>query len=909
MENLKNKEFAVATILLLTIVMPLVAIPIVNAHTPPWNIETFAYINAAPNPVGVGQKVDILIWCDKPRASAALSNDYRMHNYRLIITDSEGTVVLNQFWETVVDTTSSQYYAWTPSAVGTYNLTFNFEGFAVNDFPTASSEVNDTYLPDSASTTLVVQEEPLPPPIDSYPLPVEYWTRPIYGENPYWFTIASNWLGESSPTLTAWPAIFGYGNLAGIDRDPGNGVGPETSHIMWTMPIQSGGVVGDNNFPIAGNTFFEGSAYSQRYQNPIIMAGRLYFNEPLGFTGTSSGPNMCVDLRTGEVIWETYDLPKFDFGIIYDVEDPQQHGVYPPMLIDTAGSTWHIYDAYTGQFMVDAVGIPSGVSAIGPQGEYLIYEIVNEGNNTNQDYHLRLWNSSLLWTGTGWANPTSTGLSPAWDTTTTTTTTNQTTGYVNGQPILTPTTTTTTFVNASLSSGTHTRYSWDIPISWRNGMSPSPGYIFGSVEYNDVLVLRQGTQPGLTIGGFGTTSQTPYTYMGVSLDAGHGAGTLLWSNTVQPPPRNITVLTGIIDPVSRVFTETYKETRQHVGFDLDTGQYLWTTESQTDLDYYGNPSIPWLASATYQGNLYSCAYGGILYAYNERTGDLMWTYGNGGPGNSTNSGFYLAYGHYPIQIGAFGSGLVYIFTTEHTVNTPIYKGAEWKAINATSGQEVWALSGYTGTFFVFSNAIADGFLTFFNGYDNQVYSVGRGPSTTTVSAPNLAAASGQPVVISGSVLDISAGAKQDEQAARFPNGIPVAADSAMTDWMGYVYQQRPLPTSTFAGVTVDINVVDANGNYRNIGTATTDAKGQYSLVWAPDISGTYNVIASFAGTKAYWPSSATATFNVMEPHATTAPTAAPPASNTDMYVLASAVAIIVVIFVAAAIIVLVLRKR
>ena len=42
--------------------------------------------------------------------------------------------------------------------------------------------------------------------------------------------------------------------------------------------------------------------------------------------------------------------------------------------------------------------------------------------------------------------------------------------------------------------------------------------------------------------------------------------------------------------------------------------------------------------------------------------------------------------------------------------------------------------------------------------------------------------------------------------------------------MGYVYQQQPLPNN-FTGVPVTIDVMDSNGNYRNIGTATTDATG------------------------------------------------------------------------------------
>jgi outer membrane protein assembly factor BamB len=682
---------------------------------------------------------------------------------------------------------------------------------------------------------------------------------------------------------------------------------------MWTKPLQMGGIVGDDNFPIRGNTWFEGSAYSQRYQNPIIIHGRLYYNPPVGFTGTGSGPQTCVDLRTGEVIWERTDLPQFDFGLVYDVEDPQQHGVYPAMLIDVSGSTWRIYDAWTGTSIANATGIPSGTKALGPQGEYLIYAIYNAGNSSVQNYHMRLWNSSLLWTGTGWANPTSSGLSPAWDTTTTTTTTNvTTTTYVNGALVttLTPTTTSTTFVNASIDSGTHTRYSWDVPISWRNNMSPSPAVVFVSA-YNDVMVLRQGTQPGLTPAGFGTTSQTPYSYIGVNLNAsspGYSLGEKMWTTDLQPPENNITVCTGIVDKVSRTFTESYKETTQHVGFDLDNGKKLWTSNGQAPLDYYGNPSVPWIASAAYQGKLYSSAYGGILYCYDLRNGTLLWTYGNGGPGNSTNSGLYLAYGHYPTQIGAFGSGIAYVFTSEHTVNTPIYKGALWRAVNATTGEEVWTLSGYTGTFFVFSNAMADGFLTFFNGYDNQIYSVGRGPSATTVSAPDIAAAFGTPVVIKGTVTDISAGTMQDEQAARFPNGVPAMSDASMKDWMGYVYQQRPRPMDA-VGVEVTISVLDANGNYRDIGTVTSDADGFFSLEWMPEIPGKYTVYASFTGTKGYWPSHDVTAFTVLEaPEATPGPTPEP-GSMTDSYVAGFGIAIIIAIVVGVVVIVIVLRRK
>lgn len=195
-----------------------------------------------------------------------------------------------------------------------------------------------------------------------------------------------------------------------------------------------------------------------------------------------------------------------------------------------------------------------------------------------------------------------------------------------------------------------------------------------------------------------------------------------------------------------------------------------------------------------------------------------------------------------------------------------------------------------------------------NGYDQQIYTIGRGPSKLTVTAPDIAAESGQAVVIKGTVADISAGTQQSQQAADFPNGMPLAADSVMTEWMAYVYQQQGFPTN-FTGVPITISVVDSNNNFRTIGTATSTSAGTFSLTWTPDISGDYTVLANFAGTNAYWPSSSMSSFNVAQAHPTIAPTAAPVASNTDTYVLASAAAIIVVIIIVGAVSILMQRKK
>jgi hypothetical protein len=361
--------------------------------------------------------------------------------------------------------------------------------------------------------------------------------------------------------------------------------------------------------------------------------------------------------------------------------------------------------------------------------------------------------------------------------------------------------------------------------------------------------------------------------------------------------------------VNRVFVENIRELQAFNGYDLDHGDKLWTTIGypQVAMDYYGSPASGSLSNMFAYGNMYSSGYGGILYCYDTTSGDLLWTYGNGGPGNSTDGGLAVP-GNYPTFVNGYGNGIIYTVTTEHTIETPLYKGSLLRAINATSGEEVWTINGYVGEFMTNSYAIADGYATWFNGLDNQIYVVGRGASKTTVSAPQTGIELGRSLIISGSVTDLSSGTTQDEQSVRFPQGVPCASDASMKDWMGYVYQQKPLPTN-FTGVEVTLNVLDANNNFRTIGTTTTDASGTYAYQWVPDIEGKYTVIATFAGTNGYWSSYAETAFAVDPAPATPAPTEPPAQSMADQYFIPAIAGLLVAIIVVGLLIILVLRKR
>jgi hypothetical protein len=193
-------------------------------------------------------------------------------------------------------------------------------------------------------------------------------------------------------------------------------------------------------------------------------------------------------------------------------------------------------------------------------------------------------------------------------------------------------------------------------------------------------------------------------------------------------------------------------------------------------------------------------------------------------------------------------------------------------------------------------------------YDQRVYAVGKGASKTSIAANPGVFQLNNGVMIQGYVTDISPGTQSDDIKLRFPNGVPAVSDQSQSQWMLYVYKQFPRPMNAI-GVTVSLDVLDANGNYRNIGTATADADGYFSFSWTPDIEGKYTVYATFGGSKAYYGSYSQTAFQVNNAQATTNPTPTSGTNSIDQYFLPAVAAIIACIFIVGAIIVIVLRKR
>jgi hypothetical protein len=851
MKILKNKSkiSAITFVLVLTISAILVALPTATAHDPPLTVPTFSYIVVAPNPVGIGQTAWIVFWLDQMPLTAAGSGGDRWRNLEVEVTKPDGSKqMLGPFTS---DPVGSGYTSYTPDQVGTYTFDFNFPGQVLSltgptGIPGRSSPYeNDTFAASSATTTLTVQQDPIPDPI-TYPLPTEYWTRPIEGQNTAWFRVASNWLSGSHI----------------VERVQPDGTAPNSPHIMWTKPISFGGVVGGSRTRIEGMAYYSGLSYEVKFSDPIIMNGRLYYNLPLGESG-SGGGYVCVDLLTGEeIFWQNMSKPSF--GQLYDYESMNQHGVIPngylwsvPGRGDPPDTPWKAYDPMTGTWLFSLTNVPSGTTVYGPNGEILIYQLDVENK------WLALWNNTCEQQGLHGELGTSSG-AYQW------------------RPI---------GKTVDMSQA----YSWNVTIP----MLP-PGATVVKVIHDDLILGRSGILPGV---GRSALSWEPYTMWAISLKP-ETRGQLLWTKEYDAPADN-TLQQGWVEPTSRVFTIYYKSTMQWLGYSIDNGSLLWgPTPSEPSWNFYSTPALAEFTSAAY-GNLYVAGYSGELRCYNLKNGNLLWTY------NNTYAGFENPYGNYPLSIAAIADGKVYLFTSEHSPNAPPYKGVRIRSIDAFTGEEIWTAMGWSSGGAGISWAIADGYMVYLNLYDMQIYCFGKGPSATTVTVQNDILAKGNSVLIKGTVIDVVAGTKQNEQVARFPNGVPAISDEYMTEWMEYLYMQKPIPME-LNGVPVKLEIFGEDGSYSELGTVTSNSYGDFVYEWTPPDEGLYTIMATFEGSDSYWSSYDATYLSVGPAAAPSGPIEPEPTEPEEAPFITTEIAIIIAVVVVAVVGIVaywVLRKR
>lgn len=897
---------AIALLLMLTFASVMAAFPLVEAHDPPLTWPTFAYIALSPDPVGIGQTVYVVVWVSpNPPTAEGLSGDV-WRGITVQVTKPDGSTETLGPWNS--EPTGSTYTSFVPNAVGQYKFVANYPGQVLSlyspsgvpsdlvdlailsartGFPNKAAYINDTFLASSATGFVTVQEEAVPR-IPDTPLPTEYWTRPIHGQNSRWAIMASNWLGGSQ--------IGGRGNVWQA------GAGPGSSHVVWTKEIETGGIVGGNsgivNYTNPDVGFYSGGSYEGRFTNALIMDGKLYYAVPLGHSATGGGYD-CVDLTTGERVWHSDELAVTvgatiaggpltvrvpAFGQLFNYESQNQHGVVGGLLWTVTGTTWSAYDAFTGKWCYNLTNVPAGIEVYTDLGAIVRY--VFNYNSTTKSGWLALWNNTQHNAGLE--------LQPAGSNTTIASTTEAYQWRPNGR---------------SVDMGKPYAYSWNVTINADlTGLDPP---VIGRVIPGDIILgtSTQGIRGQFSVGVEGTPN--PYTIWAIS-DKPETRGRLLWLQNYTAPANGITRSMGqnapvLVDTVNRVFLMQQTEDFAWLGYDLDTGDLLWGPKvgATRAYSYFGSGLGGGQLGFTAYGKLYTQGFGGEICCFDCANGNLLWKF------NNTNSGIETAWGYYPIFIAAIADGKVYAFNNEHSPNYPLYKGEKIYCLNATSGEEIYSVlswAGQSGGPGLSTSVLADGYLAYYNYYDNQIYCVGKGPSATTVTAPDVGISFGNAVVIRGTVTDISAGTKLKQQAARFPNGVPAVSDESQTAWMEYVYMQQVRPTNV-TGVSVTIDVIDANNNYRNIGTVKTDDLGAFSLMWTPDIPGPFTVIASFGGSNSYYGSYAETAFGVMKaPEVTVSPTA-PPASLADVYFLPMSIIILVAIAIVGVVLAILLRKR
>jgi len=807
---------------MLTMAISLFALPAATAQR---RNATYAFIGAMPNPVGVTQEVLLHVGITCPIAWPQTG----WKNLTVEVTRPDGSTQILGPMNT--DTTGGTGYVYVPATTGTYYLQTHFpEQLTEVDFVRTGPAGSVMEASSSEKLALVVQQEPLEY-YPASPLPTEYWTRPVDAQLREWSSITGNWL------------FYGRGSDAGPPSDfKPYTTGPESGHIMWAKQLVMGGLAGGE---VGVHSYDHGDAYEGRWTPPVIINGVLYYNRHQADGGTRVEQEVvAVDLRTGEELWirTLGNNERLSFGQIYFFDLFNQHSVYAylwtivgayfdPLTGIWYGATWNAYDPLTGRWIYRMVDVPSGTTVYGPNGEILRYNVnVRQGWMTKWDSARVVEYTRRADLGAGYDTDPSRG---SWIR-----------QYIG------------TTMNATLG------------IEWNKTI---PTGLPGAVRK---------VRPGIIIGSNferGVPSADPAVMWAISLEPGH-EGDLLWNETWPLPLPDVTLSIEDVSEEDGVFNVAVHETRQQYGFSVETGKEIWgPTASQWYLDRYGFASgNRWDVIA--EGKLFSGSWGGILYCYDVKNGSLLWTYENEDPYSEMLWG-----NNWPIRISFVADGKIYLEHHEHSPVDPLPRGAPFVCIDIETGKEVFQVN-LRGTEWGGTPAIADGIIAMFNSYDCRVYAIGKGPSATTVTAPDIVQPLGTPILIKGTVTDESAGAK----------GTPAISDEDMSEWMRYLYMQFPIPENP-TGVEVSLDVIDPNGNYIHIDDVTSDMSGTFSYTWTPETEGKYTIFATFMGSKSYWPSYAETAIGVSEaPEAPPEPEKEPAYTAIDLAIIAAVVVAIVI---------------
>ena len=126
MEILKNKIAAITITIFFMLSMATSATLIPKVYAATTDLPTYAFINVAPNPCGVGQQVTVDFWLAVP-----LVDSEDAVNMTVVVTNPAGaTTTLGPFTS---DATGGTYTLYTPTTTGNYTFEFVYAGQYLTD--------------------------------------------------------------------------------------------------------------------------------------------------------------------------------------------------------------------------------------------------------------------------------------------------------------------------------------------------------------------------------------------------------------------------------------------------------------------------------------------------------------------------------------------------------------------------------------------------------------------------------------------------------------------------------------------------------------------------------------------------------------------------------------------------------
>ncbi len=884
--QINSKISTIALVILLTLSALIITLPATIAQEEPIRTTPFAYINAMPDRVGINQQVLIHFGIHLP----TLWPQFGWDGLTVEVKRPDGST--ETLGPLSTDTTGGAGVNLVCDQLGTWQIRTHFPEQTAEaptrGFPTGTI-IQEAY---SDWFEITVTEEPAAE-FPGYPLPTEYWSRPINAQFWSWSEITGNWLDYARPTIEA---------PYHIPVRPGNSEAPEVGHVLWAKPLFGGafsplgGGLADVDTGV--HAVEDGDAYEGLFTPPVIMSGVIYFNKYKADGGSNvEQVVVAADLRTGEVIWErNWDNKRLAFGQSFFFDGYNYHAVFQ-YLIATQGSTWYFYEPTDGRLVMTYSNVPGGGSSermYGPNGEIIIYTI------NLQDGWMTKWNSQWVLEAQKWIErpdgPDSTfgswyrrymgqtldaRIGIEWNIT------------IPSRADL-PDTTRTQNVQRVRFLGDDVTL---LGCNFDRGSPTGDPVTMWAITFIDRHLERWDNLQWVTtsysdeLGYEGTVPQKIY----------DNNVELAWVKTWEPPMEFANLNIEDANMEDDVFTVAFNDNPTDWGFRLSTGQELWGPKGpwhyQTNWSYESSNSWNVLTDGLYLIG----GHGGTLHALNSQTGESVWNYTLVDVYNT-----YLFNNAWRFRIAVITDGKIYLEHTEHSPFDPKPPAAPLVCLNFTTGERIWEIN-LRGTEWGNTMSMGDSILLRDNTYDQLVYALGKGPSETSIMMQDNVVSLGDTVLVTGTVLDISAGTEQERITTRFPKGVAAVSDDSMSSYMEYVYMQKPRPMDT-VGVPVKIQIYDPNGQYAWIGTANSDAEGNYYYSFVPDMEGTYAVIATFDGTNGYWGSESTAYLSVGPAPSPGGPIT-PETPETPL--ITTELAIVLVVAIAAIVIVafLVLRRK